>query len=310
MNKKNENKLKGDSMLLIAALIWGFAFVAQSAGMEHVGPITFQAIRFILGSVALIPVIIILDKGKKRAGTYKKMTMQERKILYIGSLFCGISLCAAALAQQYGILYTDIGKAGFITAMYILLVPVLGLFLKKKVPIRIWGCIGVAIVGLYFLSIQEGFSISLGDGLTILAAFLFAIQILFVDYYVLKVDGVRLAFLQFFVTGMISLVLMFIFEQPTINSILAVWPMILYAGVGSCSVAYTFQIIGQKYTAPAIAALIMSLESVFATIGGVIFLQQIPSRREWFGIALMFFAIVVSQLPEKNKDLITKSVRE
>lgn len=300
MSKAGTGKLKGDMMLLVAAIIWGMAFIAQSKGMDHVGPITFQGVRSLLGCLTLIPVILFMDSGKKRSGTYHSMSRAERKTLYMGGALCGISLCAAALTQQYGILYTEVGKAGFITSMYILIVPVMGLFLKKKVPVKIWFCIMLALVGLYFLCIKKGSPLNHGDVLMIIAAFLFSIQILFVDYFSPKVDGVRLSFLQFLVTGVLSTIMMFFFENPDWNNILAAWPMIAYAGIASCGVAYTFQIIGQKYTDPAVASLIMSLESVFAVIGGVLVLHQFPSSKEWLGITLMFSAILISQISRRK----------
>ncbi len=296
----NKNSIKGNTMLLITAIIWGCAFVAQSSGMDYVGPFTFQGVRSLLGAAALIPVIAVIDFIKKKKGTYHKPSAKERKTLLIGGVLCGLALCLASCLQQVAICYTSVGKAGFITTMYILMVPILGLFLKKKVESRIWICIVIAIAGLYLLCIGQNFSINKGDLLLMACAVVFAIQILLVDYFSPKVDGVRLSFIEFAVTGVIASIIMIPAEQPQLSQIKAAWLPILYAGVCSTGIAYTLQIIGQKYTKPTVASLIMSLESVFATIGGVIILHQIPSFREWIGIALMFAAIIISQLPSRK----------
>ena len=291
-------------MLLITAAIWGFAFVAQSTAMDSIGPFTFQGIRSVLGGVILIPVFLIIDYIKKKEGSYKKMTAQERKTLIKGGLLCGLALCTACCFQQMAIAEDDnSGKAGFITAMYILIVPVLGLFFKKKPSVKLWFCIGAAVVGMYFLCIKDGFTISRSDILLILCAVAFSVQIMLVDHFSPKVDGVRLSCIQFLVTGLISSILMLIFEEPSGAAVKEAWIPILYAGIGSCGIAYTFQIIGQKYTEPVTASLIMSLESAFALLGGMLILKQIPMLREWIGIGLMFTAIMVSQLPDKKKKL-------
>ncbi len=297
----NRTKAKGNIMLIITAMIWGFAFVAQSTGMEYVGPLTFQAARSLIGGVVLIPAIAIMDGIKKKEGTYHKPNRRERRLLYTGGVLCGLALCAACCVQQIGICYTSVGKAGFITAMYILMVPVISIIFKKKVAPKIWVCIVIAIAGLYLLCIKEGFSINKGDALILLCAVLFSIQIMLVDYYAPRTDGVRLSCIQFLVTGVIASILMFIFEKPVMSSVIAAWLPIMYAGVCSCGIAYTFQILGQKYTEPAVASLIMSLESVFAVIGGVIILHQVPSPKEWAGIICMFAAIMISQLPDGKR---------
>jgi len=295
------NELKGNLILLLTALIWGCAFVAQSVGMDYVGPFTFQCTRSLLGSAVLVPTFLILDQTKKKNGTFVPATKKQKKTQLIAGLICGIIMTVAANLQQTGMQYTTAGKAGFITAIYILIVPILGLFLKKRVSTKLWGCVGLALIGLYLLSVTEGFSsINTGDFYVLLCAIAFAFHILAVDYFVDKVDGVRLSCMQFFVCGIVSGIFMFLKEAPSISSILAAALPIGYAGILSCGVAYTLQIIGQKYTNPTMASMIMSLESVFAVLGGMILLHEIPTVREALGCCLMFIAIIIPQLPEKN----------
>lgn len=296
------SELKGNLLLMLTALIWGCAFVAQSVSMDYIGPFTFQSVRSLLGAAVLVPVFLILDAGKKKAGTYQAPTREEKKTLLIAGIVCGCIMTVAANLQQIGIQYTSAGKAGFITAMYILIVPVLGLFLKKKVPGRIWLCILIAVVGLYLLSVTEGFSsISKGDVYVLLCALAFSFHIMAVDHYAPLVDGVRLSSIQFLICGVLSGILMFLFEEPNLENILNAAVPILYAGIMSCGVAYTLQIIGQKYTRPTIASLIMSLESVFAVLAGIVVLREIPTARETMGCVLMFLAIIIAQLPSRRE---------
>ena len=297
-------QIRNSLLLLLAAVIWGSAFVAQSEAMELIHPFTLQAVRSLIGSLFLVPVILILDAGKKKNGTYRKMTKTDKKNLLVGGLVCGIVLCIASNLQQYG-MYENVnpGKAGFITAMYILLVPVFGLIMGRKIPFRMWICIAAGVVGLYLLCIESGssFTINFGDILVILCAAVFAVHIMVVDHFVKTCDGVKLSCMQFFIGGLISSVLMFAFSKPSIDAIIAAAFPILYAGIGSCGIAYTLQIIGQKYTPPTLASLIMSLESVFAVLTEVVILGVLPSMRESVGCIVMFAAIIVSQLPEKLK---------
>ena len=296
------SELKGNLLLMLTALIWGCAFVAQSVSMDYIGPFTFQSVRSLLGAAVLVPVFLILDAGKKKAGTYQAPTGEEKKTLLVAGIVCGCIMTVAANLQQIGIQYTSAGKAGFITAMYILIVPVLGLFLKKKVPGRIWLCILIAVVGLYLLSVTEGFSsISKGDVYVLLCALAFSFHIMAVDHYAPLVDGVRLSSIQFLICGVLSGILMFLFEEPNLENILNAAVPILYAGIMSCGVAYTLQIIGQKYTRPTIASLIMSLESVFAVLAGIVVLREIPTARETMGCVLMFLAIIIAQLPSRRE---------
>lgn len=299
----NKTQLRSTLLLLFGSLIWGSAFVAQSVGMDYVGPFTFNAVRCLVGTLVLIPCILFIDQWKKKKGlpSQKPVTKEEKKTFLMASLICGIALFAATTFQQVGLVYTTVGKAGFITAMYIVLVPVLNIFLHKKAGLRIWICILVAVVGLYFLCITEDFTIQKGDLLMLGAAFMFAIQILAISHYAPKVDNLRLSASQFLVTGLISLVIAFLVETPILKDILSAWQSILYAGVLSCGVAYTLQIIAEKDADPAIASLAMSMESVFSLLAGWLVLGQMLNTKEFIGSGLMFLAIIVSQLPGKKK---------
>lgn len=290
----------GNLALLLAAIIWGSAFVAQRDGMVHVGPFTFQAVRSFLGSFCLLPVICFSTKIKKKNNTYKKTDI---KALIIGSILCGTALTIAACFQQVGILYTTVGKAGFLTALYVIMVPVVSIFFKKKVSPVIWGCVVLAVIGLYLLCMTESLRLSLGDSLVLICAVCFTAHIMVIDHFVVKVDGVKLACLQFFVSGILSSVLMFVFEKPDVNAILSAWLPIAYAGVLSSGVAYTLQIVAQKYTQPTMASLIMSLESVFAVLTAMILPpHEMLSFRETLGCVIMFIAIILAQIPfEKRK---------
>lgn len=299
--------VKSSLMLLAAALIWGVAFVAQSVGTEYVGPFTFNAIRSLIGGVVLIPCIFLLNRknGKnggasapqerKSAGETKK----KNRDLILGGVCCGVCLCVASNLQQIGISYTTVGKAGFITAMYIILVPLLGIFLKKKVGVKIWVSVALAVAGLYLLCMTEGFSIGRGDAYVLVCALFFAFHILTIDYFSPKADGVKMSCIQFFVSGLISAVLMFLFEAPELSAILTAWLPILYAGVMSCGVAYTLQIIGQRDMDPTVASLILSLESVISVLAGWVILHQSLSLKELLGCVIMFGAIILAQLPGK-----------
>lgn len=290
-------------MLILTALIWGSAFVAQSVGMDYVEPFTFLAARSVIGGLVLIPIIPMLDLWKKKNGQAVEApkTKEEKKVLLIGGICCGIALYAASAFQQFGISFTTVGKAGFITAMYIVLVPILGIFLKKKIGIKVAVSVVMAVIGLYLLCITDGFSLGLGDALVLVCAFLYSIHILVIDYFSPKVDGVRMSCIQFFTCGLISIVCMLIWEEPTVANILAAWKPILYAGVLSSGVAYTLQVVAQKNVDPTMASLVLSLESVFSVLAGWVILHQVLSGREIFGCVLMFTAIILAQLPERKQ---------
>ncbi len=299
-------QMKNSLLLLLTAFIWGVAFVAQSVGGEAVGCFTFNGVRSLIGAAVLIPVIYFLDAQKKKELGEEKFLAQkgDKKTLLLGGICCGVMLCIASNFQQFGISFTTVGKAGFITAMYILIVPILGLFIKKRVGAKVWLGVVLATVGLYMLCMtSESFSLSKGDFLVLICAGFFSLHILIIDYFSPKVDGVRMSCIQFFVCGVISTVIAFVFENPSFSAILSGWLPILYAGVLSCGVAYTLQIVGQKNMDPTVASLILSLESVFSVLAGWVILHQTLSMRELFGCVLMFLAIILAQLPEKGNSL-------
>jgi len=292
----------GNILLIITALIWGCAFVAQSVGMDYVGPFTFNGTRCIIGGIVLIIANIIFDAVKKKNGSYRKPSAEEKKELVKGGIICGIIIFVASTVQQFGIAQTTVGKAGFISVLYILIVPFFGLLLKQKLPKMIWICCILALAGLYLLCMNESFTLSKGDFTVLISAVAFAVHILAIDYFAPKVDCVKLSCIQFLVGGSICILCMFIFEKPNISSILNAWLPILYAGALSGGVGYTLQTVAQKWTKPSVASLLMSLESVFAVLAGAVILHQIPTLRETAGCILMFISIIIIQLPEKRKE--------
>lgn len=310
--KMREN-IKRLTLLFIAAVIWGVAFVAQSKGMDYVGGFTFNCLRSLLGGVVLIPVIFVLNSARKKRqdvgsinGDRRKkedngIVNGDRKNLVTGGVCCGILLCIASNLQQFGIKYTTVGKAGFITAMYIVIVPVLGIFIKKKVGKFVWIGVALAVAGLYLLCINEDFYIGKGDLLVLGCAVVFSLHILCVDYFSPLVDGVKLSCIQFFTCGILSGIPMIIFEEVSFQAIADCSVPILYAGIMSCGVAYTLQVIGQKNVNPTVASMVLSLESVVSVLAGWIILGQDMSGRELLGCVVMFGAIVLAQLPERKK---------
>lgn len=289
---------KNSLALFLAALIWGTAFVAQQVGMDHMGPLSFSALRCTLGGLVLIPVLLIFRKVRGPASA----TGLSMKLGLIGGLCCGVLLCVASNLQQVGIQYTTVGKAGFITALYIVIVPIFGLFLKKPAGLKLWISVAVAVAGLYLLCMTDSFALSTGDFYIFLCAIMFSVHILVIDYFSPKVDGVLMSCIQFLVAGGLSAVGMLIWETaPGWGAITASWLPIVYAGVMSCGVAYTFQILGQRNVNPTIASLILSLESVISVLAGWVLLGQTMSPREIGGCVLMFAAIILAQLPERRK---------
>ena len=288
--------MKNNILLVLTALIWGCAFVAQSVGMDYVGPFSFNMARFLIGAVVLLPVIWFMDRQRK-TGAEKGA---GQKTLIIGGICCGIALAVASTLQQWGILFTTVGKAGFITAMYIVIVPLLGIFIGKKVRPLIIGCVAIAVVGFYFLCMTESLRLGLGDFLVLLCAIAFSIHILVIDHFSPKVDGVKMSAIQFLTAAIISAVPTLLWEQPVLTEILQAWQPVLYAGVMSCGVAYTLQIIAQKNADPTVASLLLSLESVFSVLAGWVLLGQGLSLKELFGCMLIFCAIILAQLPEKK----------
>ena len=295
-------KIKNAVLLLLTAAIWGIAFVAQSVGMDYVGPLTFNCVRSLIGGVVLLPCIWYFDKKRNRERRVP-VSPGARKTLVIGGVCCGVALCLASNFQQFGIQYTTVGKAGFITACYIIIVPILGLFLKKKCSPVIVGAVGLSVVGLYLLCMTGGeLAVNKGDLLMLVCALLFSVHIIISDFFSPVVDGVKMSCIQFFVCGAISGIGMLIYETPDMGQILAAWAPVLYAGVMSCGVAYTLQIIGQKGMNPTVASLILSLESSISVLAGWAILGQRLSARELAGCALMFGAIILAQLPVGRKN--------
>ena len=289
-------KIRQNVFPVIAAFIWGTAFVAQSIGADHIETFTFNAARFFIASAALLimlPFLNRLEGGTAPAGS--------KKDLIIGGIICGIAISGGSALQQYGIAGTTVGKAGFITALYIVIVPVLRLFFGKKSSNLVWLSVIIAIFGLYFLCITDRIVLQRGDFFVLLCAFVFAVHILAIDYYSARVRGTYLSLVQFAVGAVISAVCMVIFEKPSFSAIMeCIWPL-LYVGVLSSGVAYTLQILAQKGSDPTVVSLLLSLESVFSVIGGAVVLHQMMSGREYLGCLLMLVAVVIVQIPAKDK---------
>lgn len=297
MKPAKNRALIGDLLLLVTAVVWGSSFVAQESGMEVIGPFTFQAIRSLIGSLVLLPVIFLTDLRERKSPDYRQPTPEQKKTFLRGSIACGIILFVAANLQQIGMANgTASGKAGFITAFYMLLVPIFGLILGRKESPVVFPCALVALGGLYLLCLKDSSAFGKGDLYCLGCAVVFAVHIMTVSHFAPLVNGLKLSCAQFFICGILSSVCMVVFETPKMPEILAVWFPIFYSGAFSCGIAYTLQIIGQKYTAPTVASMIMSLESVFATLSGLVILHTVPSGAEWIGMALMFIAIIAVQL--------------
>ena len=295
-----KQQIKSSLILLLTATIWGVAFVAQSVGMEYIGPFTFNAIRCVLGGLVLIPVILVLKK-KKETGA-ENQEKEDKKTLWTGGIACGVILCIASNLQQFGIMEASVGKSGFFTALYIVMIPVIGIFIGKRPGIKLWFCVALAVVGMYLLCMKDGsFTIERADIMLLLCALAFSFHILVVDYFSPKVDGVKMSCIQFFVCGVLSAVGMLFTETPDISNIQAAWLPLLYAGLLSCGVGYTLQIVGQKGINPVIASLIMSLESVISALAGWVILGQVLSPKEILGCVLMFVAIIITQIRIGNK---------
>jgi drug/metabolite transporter (DMT)-like permease len=291
-------KLKGNIILFITAIIWGISFVSQSVGMDYIGPNTFMGIRTTMGGLVLLPVIFFTDRAKKKNGTFEKTSF--KKLLSYG-VPCGLFLCIASTLQTYGLQVTTTAKSGFLTAFYIIFVAIIGLFYGKKITFKIAAGVILSVIGMYFLCLfGEVISFNWGDGLTLLCAVFFAGQILLIDKFINDIDGVKLACTQFLSSGIINLIIMFLIEKPEMGSILSCTTALLYSGIMSCGVAYTLQIIGQKYTDPTSASIIMSLESVFAALSGWVLLGEGVTAVQIFGCVFMFLAIILVQLPSKK----------
>lgn len=315
-------KLKGDLILVLTAMVWGGSFVAQKSGMELIGPFAFNGIRTIIGGIVLIPLIMVLDrmKSKKQASApavkadaadsalSEADKKNDQKLLITGSICCGLALLVAGMLQQIGMMYTTAGKAGFITALYVVLVPIFGRILGKKIRPLIWLCVLASAFGLYLLCMPAsgGFGhINKGDLIVLACALCFAVHILLIDYFSPKVDGVRLSCIQFFIAGILCMILMFPldpvlgYDIPSLSQLLDAWIPIVYAGALSCGAGYTMQIVAQADTNPAVASMILCLESVFAVIAGMLILGESLSLREAAGCIIMFAAILAAQLPAR-----------
>ncbi len=285
-------------LLLLTALIWGSTFVAQSVGSESVGAFTFVACRSFLAGAALLPLALIRARRASRQDGPVKNT---RRTLFLGGVLCGTALMVSSVLQQIGVGMTTVGKAGFITALYIVIVPICGIFVRKRVPWHLWCGVGIAVLGMYFLCITEQLSIGRGDLFVFLCALGFSGHILIIDHFSPRVDGVQMSCIQFFVSGILSLVPMLVFERPSLAALAAAAAPILYAGLLSGAVGYTLQIVAQKELQPTVASLIMSLESVFSALAGWLILHQTFSARELFGCILVFCAVILAQIPARTK---------
>lgn len=289
--------LKSSMLLFLAAFIWGVAFVAQSVGMDYMGPLSFNGARFLMGSVVLLPLVIYRRQKNRKEG----IPAPDTKITIKGGICCGLALCAAALLQQYGIMYTTVGKAGFITTLYIIMVPIFGIFLKKRVSGKVWIGAVIAAFGMYLLCMSERLALSKGDGLVFICAIIFSVHILVIDYFSPKADGVEISCIQFLTAGVIASIGALLFENPQLGQFIAGIIPLAYAGILSSGVAYTLQVVGQKNVEPTVASLILSLESVVSMLAGWVILHQALTGRELFGCVLVFAAVILVQLPDKKK---------
>ena len=300
--------MKGNILLFLTAFIWGCAFVAQRTGMEYIGPFTFNGIRSIVGGITLLVFLVLRNGFKKNKKQDDRADKPSKTFTLFCGVVCGVCLFAGTTLQQMGMVYTTAGKAGFITALYIVLVPLLGIFLGKKIRPVVWGGVVLAIVGLYLLCVGEDFTVNKGDMLVLLCSFAFTIHIAFVDKVSQQIDGVVISCIQLFVCGFISIPGMLLWEEIDWSLIMQCIIPILYAGVLSCGVAYTLQIVAQKYTEPTVASMIMSLESVFALLSGMVILKEKIKPLEILGCVIMFVAIILAQLPEKSEGNRNKNI--
>lgn len=311
---------------MLTSFIWGSAFVAQSSGMDYVGPYTYNMARNVLAFLFLIPVIYVIGKKKEvtdNAGSgtgiddaasgeanWKSILLPDRTTL-VGGIYCGLVMAVASSLQQIGITMTTAGKAGFITALYIILVPLMGVFIGKKIPRIIWFCVVLAMAGFYLLCVKEGFSISKGDILVLFCSVGFSVHIMTIDHFTSKgVDGVKMACIQFAVAAIVMTPLIFALENPSVSGLLSAWMTIAYAGILSSGVGFTLQIVAQKDTDPTTATLIMSLESVFAAVSGCLFLNEVLLPKEILGCILVFVAVILAQVPLPVKSKEKRTVAE
>lgn len=302
-------KIRQNVFPLIAALIWGTAFVAQSVSAEYIGAFTFNALRGAIAFLTLILVSRAFTAADKRRGTAPPVKTKTKDLI-IGGLCCGTLLTVASNLQQMGLSYTTAGKAGFITALYVVLVPVFGIFLKKRAKLQVWAGVMLAVAGLYLLCIKEDFTVGSGDALVMLCAVVFALHILCIDHFVRKVEGVRLSCVQFLVVAIWSGILMFIFEDPRLDLIMKCIGPILYVGIFSSAIAYTLQILAQRGSDPTVVCILLSLESVFSVVAGVLILGDSMSAREYVGCVIMFAAVILAQLPSRAERAAAQKLKQ
>lgn len=291
-------QVQSDFLLLITALIWGFSFVAQRIGMDHVGPFAFNGIRFALGSASLIP-LILFTQGKKRLEKGNRKEFNLTRLILSGGLTGSVLFLGASL-QQVGLVYTTAGKAGFITGLYVVIVPILWFFRGRKSGSGTWIGAVLATIGLYLLSVSSSFTIQFGDLLEIIGAFFWATHILLISHFSKKINPIVLSLIQFAFCSVLSLITALIFESNSLQGIFDAAVPILYGGLGSVGIAYTLQVVAQRDAHPAHAAIILSLESVFAAIGGWLILDELLSFRSKMGCLLMFAGMLFSQLRKKT----------
>ena len=284
-------------LLLLTAMIWGVAFVAQSAGMDYVGPYTFNCVRTLLGAAVLLPFMLVIERSLPKRELTKEEKKKSNRTLIIGGLISGAFLFAGSTVQQVALQTAAVGKVSFITALYIVFVPVAGIFLRRKVPFTVWISVVLAGIGLYLLSIKGALRLELADTLALVGSFCFVGQVMTIDHFVRRTDGLKLSWLQLFFCGIMGLVPMFIFETPNIHDLLRAWIPICYAGALSSAVGFTLQTLGQRNLDPTVASLIMGLESVMGALAGWIILGEQLTTREVIGCVVMFCGIVLAQLP-------------
>jgi drug/metabolite transporter (DMT)-like permease len=302
MNKK----LKSTLFLMLTAIIWGTAFVAQREGMSSIGPFMFSALRMYLGSLTLLPIILYYDRKNRRLTSFGTASQQNSLVkrdpldLRKGGLLCGVIIFFAANFQQVGLVSVSAGKTAFITTLYILLVPLIGLFLKQKLNRNIWLGVLLGTIGLYFLCITEAFTIAFGDLIVLIGALFWALHILCLDHYAPRVMVSKLIAIQFLVAGTLSLIVALLTEDMILSGMLEAMPTIAYTGIMSSGLAFTFQGLGQKDANPTTASIILSTEALFGAIAGYLFLQEIFTQREFIGCILMFAAVIISQMPVRH----------
>lgn len=293
-------QIKGTALILFAAMIWGASFVAQSVGVRQIGPFTFQAVRQILGFLVLIPVILIRDKRMGDASPRPRTKAEKTRLLRSGAI-CGLLLFLAGISQQFGLLTLTAGKSGFITAMYVILIPIFGIFLGKKPRAAVAVAAGLSLLGLYLLCVDGPLALGTGELLTLLCAVLFAFHMMYIDHVIEGQDALRMSALQFLFCGLYSIPFMFLVETPSIPAILDCWLPIGYTGIFSCAVGFTLQMVAQTMVDPTILSIAMSTESLFSAVFGWLLLQEVIPPKGLIGCAMMFLGVLLAQIPGRKK---------